>query len=113
MRENLQSKCTCICKTNSKQGRTQIKELALLVIFCSHLLKLVFFEVEYHRHLCDSHFLNEYQGILQELISFFKFKCENDNSSGDYIVSISTVTTETSKVSMQRYLYLAKEIIEL
>lgn len=47
------------------------------------------------------------------MISFFKFKCENDNGSGDYIVSISTVTTETSKVSMQRYLYLAKEIIEL
>lgn len=58
-------------------------------------------------------FLNEYQGILQELISFFKFKCENDNSSGEYIVSISTVTTETSIVSMQRYLYLAKETIEL
>lgn len=53
------------------------------------------------------------QGILQEAIPLFNSKCENGNTSGEYILNKSTVTTETNKVSVQRYLYLTKEIIEL
>lgn len=43
--------------------------------------------------------------MLQEVIPFFKFKCENDNNSGEYILNMSMVTTETNEVNMQISLY--------